>query len=205
MESESSGEDGPLCMQRVGSGWNSLQPPTGPPTRALKAGVYLSVAQPGSPGTTWALGCRSGCWRKWSRRWQSCRRLSRYRPGRPPKQLGPACGEAGGGQAGSPRAHPRDTRKQRESTVGLHPSETDHPALPVIRHQRPEVRGCRLTGLGTWTYWTAGLKALGPSQGAEGSSLRRKPSFGGVRLFPLSLRVSSIPRFRSCSGPVTAV
>ena len=100
MESESSGEDGPLCMQRVGSGSNSLQPPTGPPARALKAGVYLSVAQQGSPGTTRILGCPSGCWRKRSRHWQSCRRLSRYTPGRPSKQLGPACGKAGGGQAG---------------------------------------------------------------------------------------------------------
>ena len=99
----------------------------------------------------------------WTSMWQSG-----GRPGRAPDR-------------GSPRAHPRDTQKQRESTEGWRP---DHPALPVIRHQRPGVRGCRLTGLGTWTYWTAGLRALGPSQGAEGSSLRRKPSSGGVCLFP---------------------
>ncbi|XP_043781068.1 uncharacterized protein LOC122708718 isoform X5 [Cervus elaphus] len=39
-----------------------------------------AVAQPGSPGTTWTLGCHSGCWRKRSRRWQSCRRPSRSDP-----------------------------------------------------------------------------------------------------------------------------
>ncbi|XP_043781067.1 uncharacterized protein LOC122708718 isoform X4 [Cervus elaphus] len=59
-----------------------------------------AVAQPGSPGTTWTLGCHSGCWRKRSRRWQSCRRPSRYRPGRPSKQLGPACGEVGAARQG---------------------------------------------------------------------------------------------------------
>ncbi|XP_043781065.1 uncharacterized protein LOC122708718 isoform X2 [Cervus elaphus] len=85
------------------------------------------------------------------------------------------------------------------------PRRLTTPALPVIRYQRPRVRGCRLTGLGTRTYWRAGLRALGPSQGAEGSSLRGKPSSGGVCLFPLSLRVSSTPRFRRCSGPITAI
>ncbi|XP_043781070.1 uncharacterized protein LOC122708718 isoform X7 [Cervus elaphus] len=62
--------------------------------------VKPGIAQPGSPGTTWTLGCHSGCWRKRSRRWQSCRRPSRYRPGRPSKQLGPACGEVGAARQG---------------------------------------------------------------------------------------------------------
>ncbi|XP_059738022.1 uncharacterized protein [Bos taurus] len=117
--------------------------------------------------------------------------------------------QAGPLTGGARECIPEIPRSRGESTVGHHPSETDQPALPVIRHQRPRVRGCRLTGLATQTYWTASSRALGPSQGAEGSSLRRKPGSGALALFwaslfPLSLRVSSTPGFRRCLG-VTAV
>ena len=123
----------------------------------------------------------------------------------------PSMRRGGGSQAGPLTGEARECipeipRSRGERTVGLHPSETDQPALPVIRRQRPRVRGCRLTGLATQTYWTAGSRALGPSQGAEGSSLRCKPGSGALALFwaslfPLSLWVSSTPRFRRCSGP----
>ncbi|XP_059738025.1 uncharacterized protein [Bos taurus] len=143
------------CRQACGQGRSQPLPGVsrhnaGAPCRKQDAPV---VTLPGSPGSTWTLGCRSGCWRRRSGCWQSCGRPS--------------------------------------------------------RHQRPRVRGCRLTGLATQTYWTASSRALGPSQGAEGSSLRRKPGSGALALFwaslfPLSLRVSSTPGFRRCLG-VTAV
>ncbi|XP_061259934.1 5E5 antigen-like isoform X1 [Bos javanicus] len=78
--------------------------------------------------------------------------------------------QAGPLTGGARECIPEIPRSRGESTVGHHPSETDQPALPVIRHQRPRVRGCRLTGLATQTYWTAGSRALGPSQGAEDSA-----------------------------------
>ncbi|XP_070637272.1 uncharacterized protein [Bos indicus] len=80
---------GRRCRQACGQGRSQPLPGVsrhnaGAPCRKQDAPV---VTLPGSPGSTWTLGCRSGCWRRRSGCWQSCGRPSRCRPGRPPSSL----------------------------------------------------------------------------------------------------------------------